>query len=193
MTHPVSEKRTIHPVEEPITIDEFKVHARVIARNDDALIQAWIIAAREAVESYTERALVTQTWQFAYDGFPSGDMLLTHSPLQSITSINYLDAAGVTQTVSAAQYVSGEINGRGRVSLANGAAWPSALVQAGSVVVTAVCGYGNADKVPWTIRAAMLLLTAHLYEHREENSDFQVHAMPYGAERLLQPHRLLYI
>ncbi len=45
-------------------------------------------------------------------------------------------------------------------------------------------------ELPDEIVAAIKLVLGHLWEHREENADFPLHAMPLGAERLLAPFRV---
>lgn len=54
---------------------------------------------------------------------------------------------------------------------------------------TAGTGQTYIGEVPDEAVAAMLLIVGHLYEHREENADFELFEMPLGAERLLAPLR----
>lgn len=58
------------PAVEPITLTEAKAHLRVDFADDNDLITTLIIVARQAVEEFTGRALITQTWQVFYDRFP---------------------------------------------------------------------------------------------------------------------------
>lgn len=60
----------IEPAIEPITLSEAKTHLRVDFTDDDTLITTLIIVARQAVEEFLGRALITQTWQVFYDRFP---------------------------------------------------------------------------------------------------------------------------
>lgn len=58
-------------------------------------------------------------------------------------------------------------------------------------ITGATTGTGQAfvGEVPDEAVAAILLIVGHLYEHREENADFEVFEMPFAAERLLAPLR----
>lgn len=70
-----------------------------------------------------------------------------------------------------------------------------ALTAGGAAVditaATAGTGTSFVGQVPDDIVAALLLLVGHLYEHREANSDFQVHQLPTGVESLLAPYRTI--
>lgn len=59
------------PAAEPVSLDEAKLHARVLYDADDTLITALIAAARRYCETAIKSALVTQTWTLMLDSFPS--------------------------------------------------------------------------------------------------------------------------
>lgn len=59
------------PAAEPVTLDEAKLHARVLYDDDDALISSLIVAARKYCETAIKTALVTQSWTLMLDGFAS--------------------------------------------------------------------------------------------------------------------------
>lgn len=182
------------PAVEPITLAEARAHLRATATDEDALIQAWIIAARRRAESITWRALCTQTWDWFLDAFPcSGEALeVPFPPLQSVTSISYVDDAGATQVLATSEYQVDSKAQPGRIAEAYSKTWPSTRVQMNAVTVRFVAGYGLADKVPWEIRAAMLLMVGHFYEHREDVSVGNiVNVMPRSADDLLAPYRIV--
>lgn len=158
------------PAVEPISLTEAKLHLRVDISNDDSLIQALILAAREMTEDILRRALITQTWDCILDEFPDGDeIVLPLPPLQSVASITYKDQDGDESTFSADDYIVNTDAEPGKVVLAYGASWPStSLYPTGAVTVQFVAGYGDASTdVPQKYRQAMLLLIAHWYENRE--------------------------
>ncbi len=51
------------PAEEPVSLEEAKLHLRVDFDEDDALILALISAARQAAETITGRQLITARWK----------------------------------------------------------------------------------------------------------------------------------
>ena len=155
------------PALEPVTLQEAKDDARVDGSDDDALIDALIVMSREQVENTTHRALITQTWDWAMDGFPRW-FELPKPPLQSITSIKYIDDSGVEQTLAASSYRVDSASEPGRITPAWGESWPSTRSVTGAVTVRFVAGYGtNPSDVPESLRLALRRVLNHNYEHRE--------------------------
>jgi uncharacterized phiE125 gp8 family phage protein len=199
------------PATEPITLDEAKAHLRVDLTDDDALITALIVAARQYAESETGRSLITQSWRLVLDGFPGGRgpgtngsissllpgnaILLDQAPVQSISSIQYLDTGGAWQTLPESEWVAELQSAPARITPAFGKTWPAVLPQIGSVKVEFVAGYGEASAVPQGIKIWMLLRLAALYENREEVSAMRqgkIEPLPY-VDRLLDAYRVIWL
>ncbi len=158
------------PAAEPLSLTEAKLHLRVDAdlTDDDTLISALIVAARQQAEHRTGRALVSQQWRLGLDQFPDDSLELPKPKLVSVESITYLDGDGSRQTISAADYevITDEL--LGRVVPAYGKTWPTSIrSRPGCVQVSYTCGYGAAADVPQSIKAWMLLAIATWYENRE--------------------------
>lgn len=170
------------PTEEPVTLDEAKRHLRVDTDEDNTLILAQLAASRRIAETYTRRQFCTATYELRLtkwtenysirdDGHAawatSNDIVLPRPPLASITSIKYVDADGVEQTVDSAVYTT-ETSDRYRARLfpAYDQSWPSHRGDRNGIKVRYVCGQ-TAASVPDTIKCAMLLYLGHLYENRE--------------------------
>ncbi len=176
---------------EPVALAGAKVHLRVDAgfTDDDALITALIAATRQSAEDDTHRALITQTWRLSLDDFPRAcSSIASYSvvdgrvgqrndiqvirvpqpPLQSVTSIKYIDTSGAQQTLDPSAYVVDADAFPGRILPAYGTTWPSVRCGPNAVVIEFKAGYGDtADKVPPPITAAMLLAIGDLYRNRE--------------------------
>jgi uncharacterized phiE125 gp8 family phage protein len=167
---------TTPPAEEPLTLDEAKLHLRIVAGDtaEDALVTSAVQAAREYAEESTGRALVTQTWTLTMDAFPTrgGAIALERAPVQSVTSVKYIDAAGTEQALTAGtDYVVDAASEPARIALAPDAMWPS--TQSGrinAVTVVFVAGYGLAAAVPEILKGAMKLHVGDMHEHREETA-----------------------
>lgn len=184
------------PTVEPVTLDEAKRHLRVDASDEDALIAGLIVTARTRLEEHCERAFVTQTWRLSLSGWPGDAWLLLPRPqLLTVTSVTYVDSADATQTVSSADYVVVTDGEPGSVVLKSTASWPSAELQVGLPVrVTYTCGYGaTALSVPAPLRAALLLLVAHLFENRESVTAQNLKEAPQAVEWLAEPYRVTYL
>jgi len=175
---------------EPVSSAQAKLHARISTTADDTLVAAQIIAAREMVEAFLGRQLITRTWALKLDEFPEV-IVLPRPPAQSITSIAYLDTDGDSQTLSSATYQLYESNAVWRVAPAYSESWPSTRPQPDAVTVTYAAGYGDAaTDVPPCIVAAIQLVIAGLYELRADQVEQQLHDnKAYG--RLLWPYRIM--
>ena len=158
------------PTEEPVTVAEAKAHLRVYFDDDDTLIGNQIAAARQDLEKrLLNSALVTQTWDYYLDAFPTTNtMKLPLPPLQSVTSITYTDQDGNSSTFSSGSYTVDAISKPGRIVLNAGESWPSDTLQVvNGVVVRFVAGYGAATAVPQAIKQGLMLLLGDMYEIRE--------------------------
>lgn len=160
--------RTAAPAVEPVTLAEAKRHANVVASDDDDLITALIVAAREQVESDTGRALITQTWRLKLHAFFADKLELPRPPLQSVTSVKYLDLSEVEQTLAATYYDVDTDREPGVIWRDEDATWPSTSDEVNAVTITYKAGYGNAAaNVPGRAKQAILLLVGHWYRCRE--------------------------
>lgn len=158
------------PAVEPISVAELKVHARGIDDAiEDALLAIFIKHARERAEAITATALVTQTWEQTLDAFPEAEIELLKPPVTAITSVKYIDTAGVEQTIAGANYLLETSAERfpGWLLPAYGYEWPETRDQANAVVIRYATGYPDAASVPAPIRAWCLLTAAFLYANRE--------------------------
>lgn len=162
------------PAEEPVTLAEAKLHLRVDIPDDDLLIEALLVAAREYVEMYTRRQLVTATWQLQLDTWLPC-IRPPKPPLQGVTEIEYLDTSETLQAVDPTTYRVDTAREPGRIVLATGVSWPSLAPVPGAVQVTYDAGYGAASAVPETFKSAIKLLCADLYEHRESQSEIHIY------------------
>jgi uncharacterized phiE125 gp8 family phage protein len=197
------------PVEEPLRLAEAKQHLRIDYDDDDDLIMGLIGAARACAETETQRQLVTATWRYLADSFPGPSLtgvpwgttyshpahaiLLSKSPVQSVTQITYLDMAGVRQVLSPAVYTVPDDDDLTRITPVFGQIWPPCLPQIGCVQVDFVAGYGTADDVPQGLKSWMKLLVGAMHENRELATTVQrgaVVEMPWAGS-LLDPFRVV--
>lgn len=184
------------PTGSPVSLAEAKAHLRVYGSEDDGLIVSYLLAAVQKAERDTNLLLASQTWELTLDRFPAetgsaaGELRIPRAPVQSITSITYVDSAGATQTVTSTDYVLDKDVQPARVVPAFGKVWPTPRVQASAVTVRFVAGH---TQIPEPIRAAILLIVGHLYENREAVIVGQAPSeLPMGVEALLYPYRVFY-
>lgn len=55
------------PARDPVSVDEVKTHCRITQDLEDGLIAGYILAARQHIETWTRRALMTQSWRLTID------------------------------------------------------------------------------------------------------------------------------
>lgn len=158
-------KRTTEPASEPITASESKNHLRVPSGDtaDDDKIALLLSAARQQVERDIRQSLIQQTWTIKFDDFDL-EFRLPYGPVQSVTSVKYIDDTGTQQTASSGDYTLDAYSNPAVVRLDWDATWPSHRGDKRGVEIIYVAGYANAASVPDEIKAAILLRLESLYD-----------------------------
>jgi len=165
---------SVAPVIEPVSEADLVAHCQLGELPDDQLGRARVMltSARQWVENYLRRQLVTATWKAYLDGFPAEIQINDKLPIATISSIAYVDDDGDSQTLSSSLYQSDLVSeGKpARIMPAYGQTWPA--VRSGvynAVTVTFTAGYGaTRESVPLGIRHAILMLAADWYNNRED-------------------------
>ena len=160
--------RLITPATAPaVTVDDAKAHLRLDTTNDDTLVSAMLVAATEAAEHATGRALMTQTWETALDAFPLV-VKLTRVPVQAVVSVSYVDLDGAEQTLAPSAYhLTADDFDFARLTPVHGTQWPQVRGDVDGVTVTYIAGYADAASVPESIKAWIKLQVGSMYENRE--------------------------
>lgn len=176
---------TVAAAAEPVTLAEAKAQCRIDDTSSDTILGIQIAAARAHVEAYCGVRFAEQTVAIKCDNFDDFAWL-PEAPVQSITSITYVDTAGATQTLADTVYEERFDGLSAEIVLKHGQTWPA--IQPGSrITVTAVVGY---EEVPESVKQAMLLLIGFWFENRETvNVGNITTALPFGTDALLANHR----
>lgn len=189
------------PSTEPISVSELKVHLRLDTAYtaDDAYLVTLLAAARQKIEDFTGRGLITQTWRLTMDRYPAEPHfeLPMAAPLQSITSFTYRDTSGSQITVDTSVYTADTNAMPGRLCLKTGQSYPSASTFISSPIqVTYIVGHSSVSAIPPVFKQALMLLSGHLYENRQGEApvakyNAQVSAdLPASVKSLLYTHRI---
>ena len=176
---------------EPVTIGEAKAHLRLDITDDDELLSGYILAARSWVEGQTHRALAGQTWDYSIDfawpyKFGRQWIELPLSPVQSVTSITYIDSGGVERTLAAGDYQAICRTNSSYIVPAYGKTFPAVRGQPAAITVRFVAGYAEA---PSELKQAIMLLAGHFYENREAASAKALIEVPLTVEAMISPYR----
>lgn len=155
------------PVAEPLSLDEIKAHLRIDIDAEDGLLAGFLIAAREAVERYLRRALISQGWQLVLDCWPEGPVRFPRPPLIEVDAVRVFDAEGVASVVDPALYHLERRAEPGFLLPAQGERLPRPERRHGGIEIDFTAGFGESwADVPAPIRQALLMMIAELYERR---------------------------
>lgn len=139
--------QTVPPAGEPLSPADFKQHQKISASDEDTLIAAQLSAARRWAETFTRRQFVLATWKLYLDRFPCYALRLPRPPLISVSSIQYVDTAGATQTLDDSLYQVDHNHEPGLIVPDFGQVWPTTRDGTpNAVTVTYLAGYGAIDK-----------------------------------------------
>jgi len=148
----------------PVDIDEVKLACRFDSSALDAEIETMIDDCTRLTEHENNQCLMTQTFEYSCDAFPA-KFELTRNPVQSVTSITYVDGTGATVTLAEDQYTL--INdgfGFARITPAYGVVWPSVRGDIDGVKVRFVAGYASAALVPGNFKRQVKIFVSMLIE-----------------------------
>lgn len=193
------------PTVEPIPIADCRQHLRLdldgdlasetdVDEAEDALILGYLGAAREFAEGVLGVYLAPRTVEFTLDSFPCRRWFpLEPGPIRTIEAITYVDADGIEQDLLSSDFVIDDYKTPTTVVSARTAPpWPAVRCAPNAVKVLAIVGYGSISDtppdvlpLPKDIRAALLLILAHLYENREDSTAVAMETIPNGALTML--------
>jgi uncharacterized phiE125 gp8 family phage protein len=164
------------PDVEPLTAAEAKARLNIGSEVSDEVMQAYITASRQRIDGadgWLGRAINTQTWQGKLDEFPvtnvdGGRIYIPLPPLQSISSVSYLDSNGLPIAVASGDYQL--VMGPRPFIVPTGSSWPVGGTQADAITIEFIAGYGDAGSdVPEPIRTAIALAVGHIHHIASRN------------------------
>ena len=171
---------------EPVTLAEAKAHCRVDATDDDTLITALIVAARNAAEHELQRTCITTVYKLTLDEFP--DVIDLPLPtIQSVASVKYYNDAGTLTTLDPSLYW---VDLPAAVILP-ASDWPTTQLRPAAVEVSYTAGWANAAAVPETVKQWIKLFVGSLYDNRasQANAKDATTELPFVGS-LLDPYRV---
>lgn len=177
----------VAPSGDPLFIGQVRDWLELTDNSSDAKLLGLIKAATRVVESRTGLRLFTQTVAMRRSCFET-NMQLPTGPVQSITSVQYLDSANVLQTLGGSVYTVPLDNYRPTISLASGQSWPAVYPNPYPITVTAVVGFGGINDQPEDIRTALMMLCAQWFDTRAAVSEKAMSEMPNGLDTLLSDY-----
>ena len=185
---------TVAPTTEPVTLDEAKSWMKLDdVPASDAAVNGAIAAARNTIEQWLRRQLLTATYELSLDAFPTvrdNVIRLEMGPVQSIVSISYKDVDD-NLAIMILDDVSQDLKtDPARLRPKQGNTWPATRNDLNVVTIEYVTGYGVVADIPGSILTALRMLITDLYAHPSAQAEMKL--MDNATyERLLWPHRAL--
>ena len=183
--------------DEPITLEEARSHLEAQAYGDtdvdlldDTMILGWLKAAREYAEQFTGLSFIQRDYEGALDEFPAEYIEIPVGPVLYVDSVTTGQATVSSSDDAEVSFVFDEFSVPARIYPLT--SWPSVTAAVNGVRIRFTAGYGGSDgdALPWSVRAAILLLLGHLYANRETNTEKALADVPMGTDALLRQHRV---
>lgn len=155
---------------------------------DDELLM-FLDAAVAYAENYQWSQLLTSTWKLRLDRFPCGDssaILLHPNPVATVTSVQYVDTGGTTQTLTVDTDYTVDLKHRpARIVPAYTTSWPVSRGHINDVIVTFTAGYGAEKDIPPQTKQALLLMVGYWFRNRESAGSGSMTEIPFATKALL--------
>jgi uncharacterized phiE125 gp8 family phage protein len=175
------------PAVEPLTLVEIRAHLRLDTEDEDALLLALAIVAREHLERETGLVLASRDFRLCRDDWPvDGILTIPRGPVRAVSAVTVYDAEGAPQAVDLAGHL---LDGEARPARL----WLRDVPQPGramnGVEVEFSAGFGESGHdVPETLKRAMLVHVAAMFACRGVVAvDAQPAVLPPGYQRLIAP------
>ena len=156
------------PTAEPVTLTQVKEQARIPWADSDDILNLYIAMARDAIEGFLGRSLMTQTWDITCDWGPAW-IELPKPPIQSVTAVYTTGLDNVEVVVPTSVYITNMPHRL--VSLNIGQVWPLHRGKAG-FRIRYVSGYSatpnDTSQIPPMIKHEILALAAQFDNTRDQ-------------------------
>lgn len=195
-----------HPGKEPVTLADVKAFLRIESSEEDDLLKHLIKTARLAVEAFTARSLIHQTWRFTVNagfcmtksdnGFLTGNhrrhdqgIELPRSPF-----VELLSCPKLIEPYRQCELKDYRLDTAGRVAkLYFGKTLSLEASRNSMIQIDFKAGYGLHYKdIPESLQHGILMMVAELFEKRVSSNDNQAVPLPLcnAAIQLIQPYRV---
>lgn len=171
-----------------VTLDEFKMHAKIDGDEEDDVLEMYIEAATKEAELYTRRAIRAGSWRSVTDRFYYS-LAIDVAPVDaSSIVVKYYDVNNAEQTLNASQYTKKDFGPDEHLQIVfDGDALPVLYDRWDAVKIEFNAGYAT---VPEKIKVWILDKAASLSENRQDQvMGTSVHSVYNFAP--LMPYRML--
>jgi len=189
--------QTVAPTVEPILLADARAWLAFQSgvTEDDPVLESVITKVRSYIERRTNLKMITQTWTASLDyDQVTDEIYLPLIPLQSISSIVTYDDDGDTTTVDSSNYVV-RPGQHPRLVLSPSGSWPGDMRQYDAMLITCVCGYGDAGSdVPADLVSVIEGTVLHQYSTKgmgvRETISGQLISLPNEFVKAIKAYRV---
>ena len=175
------------PTDEPVTLDELKLQAHITHSIQDTTLTSYLLAGRLKAEEYQRSSYITQTWRLTLDCLPVAPLKLLRGPVQSLVSVKVYDVDDNETVVDLSNFYLETDHVPAKLVLKSSGSWPNVtLREVGGVKIEYVTGYGDATKVPATVKHAIILFASFADDNRATDEA----ELPPAFWNLLRPTRI---
>ena len=161
-------KVTAKPSTNAVSLSEAKKDLRINGNYADSTLLTMIAAAQDYVEGICGLHTTSRTTVIYMNSWPTRKTTLPISPIQSVSSLKYLDGDGNLQSVASSIYTLMDDEYEPRVYKKASQSWPNNLSdEYERIFLTVVSGYGDsANLTPPAVRYAIRFLINHWFTNR---------------------------
>lgn len=154
-----------------------------------AQLSLMIAAITQEAEHAVGRAFINRPMRVTLDAFPNA-IRLDKVPVASVTSVKYIDADGMLQTLDPLDYIVDAVSAPGWIVPGVGKSWPATQARINAVNVDYIAGYGaEGSAVPECAKQYILSKLDTQYEP-ESGANITVTKDVEYLDRLLDPLRV---
>ena len=164
----MQKRLVIPPANEPVTVEEVKLHTKIEYDIEDKLLETWITSIREIIESSWGKACITQTWELIFDAFPRLPIEFPRNPVQAVEAITYFDEDNNEHEIALPNFFVDTDSECGRLGFAAGRSWSNAeLRPMNAVKIQFTAGLGDdGTTTPSAVKDAIMLYCAWRDQNR---------------------------
>lgn len=171
------------PAAEPFSLSDIRAALRIDHTSDDDVLMRLAVTARRLIERRLGLAIAEQTWRYTERKAPCGQWTLRPGPVTAITAAEAHYGESVLP-------LDAWVLIPGRPAILDIEAPSSHAGESFTALhVTFTSGHADVSTTPADLIQAIMMLTAHYYEHREAVTDGRYVVMPEGVEAILKAHR----
>ena len=152
-----------------------------------------IKVAREFVEAFTGRAIISQAWKATDEKFPCGRYIkISKGPIKSVDSVKYWPYDGGAQaTLSDSSYLALCEDDGVTIMLRTGYSWPSTDERPDAIEINFTAGYSDATRVLESLKQAIRVIAADEADYATQYITGTILTpVPNRIQSLLLPHKI---